>query len=93
MVVVTGEVKKRKARMPLGICLSTVTLVALLNVPATAPSWPEPVASDLKVTDLPPKSATPPEAIVSVYPELIVRLPVLLRVRDPPTSKCWFKFG
>ena len=56
-------------------------------MPATVPSWPVPVASDLKVTSLPPKSATPPAAMLKVLPGLMVRVPVPLRVSEPVMFK------
>lgn len=93
VVVVTGEAKSLNARFEAGICRSTTTLVALLNDPNTVPNWAVPVASDINVTNLPPKSAIPPKGMLNVLPGLTVRVAVPLRVREPVRFKSMFNNG
>jgi hypothetical protein len=93
VVVVTGELINLKVRLLAGMCRSTVTLEALLNVPSICPNCADPVASDLNVTSFPPKSAVPVEAIDKVLPALTVKVLVPLIVREPPASKSIFNRG
>ena len=62
-------------------------------MPSICPNCAEPLASDLNVTDFPPKSAMPVEAIDKVLPALTVSVPVPLMVSEPPTSKSIFNRG